>query len=270
MRSFKSACLAALTFLIAFALCFPILWTAFTGLKHETDALASPPTFFVPLTLEHFWQALTGDYLHYFGNTVLAVVISIALAFALALPAAYKLAFFPGPKAKDILFFALSTRFMPGVAVIVPIFLLYTKLGLIDTMTGLVIIYTALNIPIVLWLMRSFFKDVPYELVEAALMEGAPHRTIFAEIVLPLSKAGIATTVFLLLILTWNEFFFAVNLTGQGAATLPVYMASFFTTEGQSWARMSAAAILAVLPVLLIGWVASRSLVKGMLAGAIK
>lgn len=101
-------------------------------------------------------------------------------------------------------------------------------------------------------------------------MEGAPHRTIFAEIVLPLSKAGIATTVFLLLILTWNEFFFAVNLTGQGAATLPVYMASFLTTEGQSWARMSAAAILAVLPVLLIGWVASRALVRGMLAGAVK
>ena len=124
--------------------------------------------------------------------------------------------------------------------------------------------------PIVLWLMRSFFRDIPYELVELALLEGAPHRTIFAEIVIPISKAGLATTAFLLLILTWNEFFFAVNLTGQGAATLPVYMASFFTTEGQSWARMSAAAILAVAPVLLIGWVASRAMVKGMLAGAVK
>jgi sorbitol/mannitol transport system permease protein len=203
-------------------------------------------------------------------NTTIAVVASLAAAFALGLPAAYKLAFFPGPKANDILFFALSTRFMPGVAVIVPIFLLYSKLGLIDSMWGLVIIYTALNVPIVLWLMRSFFKDVPYELVESALLEGAPHRTIFAEIVIPLSKAGLATTAFLLLILTWNEFFFAVNLTGQGAATLPVYMASFFTTEGQSWARMSAAAILAVAPVLLIGWFASRALVKGMLAGAVK
>lgn len=270
MRSTRAIGVAVLTFALALALCFPILWTVFTGLKHETDALAVPPTFLVPLTFEHFWQGLTGGYLHYFGNTLVAVSLSITIAFALGLPAAYKLAFFPGAKANDILFFALSTRFMPGVAVIVPIFLLYTKLGLIDSMVGLVIIYTALNVPIVLWLMRSFFKDVPYELVEAALMEGAPHRTIFAEVVLPLSKAGIATTVFLLIILTWNEFFFAVNLTGQGAATLPVYMASFFTTEGQSWARMSAAAILAVSPVLLIGWVASRALVKGMLAGAVK
>ncbi len=270
MRKRRNAGLTALTFAIAIILCFPIIWTAFTGLKSEADAIALPPTIFVPLTLQHYWDGLRGDYLHYLLNTTIAVVASLAAAFALGLPAAYKLAFFPGPKANDILFFALSTRFMPGVAVIVPIFLLYSKLGLIDSMWGLVIIYTALNVPIVLWLMRSFFKDVPYELVESALLEGAPHRTIFAEIVIPLSKAGLATTAFLLLILTWNEFFFAVNLTGQGAATLPVYMASFFTTEGQSWARMSAAAILAVAPVLLIGWFASRALVKGMLAGAVK
>ena len=182
----------------------------------------------------------------------------------------YKLAFFPGSKANDILFFALSTRFMPGVAVIVPIFVLYTRLHLVDTVFGLIVVYTALNIPIVLWLMRSFFRDIPYEIIEAALIENASHRVIFFEIVLPLSKAGLATTGFLILIMTWNEFFFAVNLTGRDAATLPVYMASFLTTEGQSWARMSAAAILAVLPVLVVGWVASRALVKGLVTGAVK
>ena len=153
---------------------------------------------------------------------------------------------------------------------IVPIFLLYTKIGLIDSLFGLVALYTTLNIPIVMWLMRSFYRDVPYELVESALLEGASHRVIFFEIVTPLATAGLATTAFLLMILTWNEFFLAVNLCGRGAATLPVYMASFFTSEGQSWARMSAAAILAVAPVLIAGWIASRALVKGSLAGAVK
>lgn len=262
--------LTVLTFIIAFAMCFPIIWTLFTGFKSEADAIAVPPTVFVPLTLDHYRDALFGDYAHYLGNTLIAVVSAILVAFALGLPAAYKLAFFPGRKSNDLLFFALSTRFMPGVAVIVPIFLLYTKLGLIDSLPGLVIMYVTMNIPIVIWLMRSFFKDVPYELIESALMEGAPHRVIFFELVLPLSKAGLATTTFLLLILTWNEFFFAVNLSGHDAATLPVYMASFLTSEGQTWAKMSAASLLAVLPVLLIGWIASRALVKGTLAGAVK
>lgn len=271
MRSpMKQMALVAATFLIAFALCFPIIWTFFTGLKSETDAISVPPRIFVPLGFDHYVGALGGDYLHYLINTLVAVFASMLAAFALALPAAYKLAFFPGKRANDVLFFALSTRFMPGVAVIVPIFLLYTKIGLIDSLVGLVIMYTTLNIPIVLWLMRSFFKDVPYELVEAALMEGASHPRIFWEVALPLSRAGLATTAFLLLILTWNEFFFAVNLSGHSAATLPVYMASFFTTEGQSWARMSAASIVAVFPVLVAGWLASRALVKNMLAGAVK
>ena len=147
MRKRRNAGLTALTLAIAIVLCFPIIWTAFTGFKSEADAIAVPPTIVVPLTLQHYWDGLKGDYLHYLLNTIIAVLTSLAAAFALGLPAAYKLAFFPGPKANDILFFSLSTRFMPGVAVIVPIFLLYSKLGLIDSMWGLVIIYTALNVP---------------------------------------------------------------------------------------------------------------------------
>lgn len=269
-RKRATALLTLLAFAAAFAFCFPILWLFFTSLKGEADAIATPPTVFVPLSLDHYATALSGDYLHFLRNTLVVCAASILLAFALGLPAAYALAFFPGRKANDLLFFALSTRFMPGVAVIVPVFLLYTRLGLVDTLSGLVVMYTTLNLPIVVWLMRSFFKDVPFELVEASLMEGASHPRILWETVLPLSRAGLATTTFLLLILTWNEFFFAVNLTGRDAATLPVFMASFFTSEGQSWARMSAAAVLAVLPVLLLGWIASRSLVRNVLAGAVK
>ena len=266
----RDVLISVLTFAVAFVLFFPILWLFFTSLKSETDAIATPPTLFVHLHLDHYVAALSGDYAHYLANTLIAAISSIVAAFALGLPTAYKLAFFPGKKANDLLFFVLSTRFMPGVAVIVPIFLLYTRVGLIDTLPGLVIMYTTLNLPIVIWLMRSFFKDVPYELVEAALIEGASHARILWVMILPLSKGGLATTAFLLLILTWNEFFFAVNLSGRAAATLPVFMASFFTSEGQSWARMSAAAVLAVLPVLLVGWVASRALVRDMLTGAVK
>lgn len=266
----RNAPITVLTFAIALILCFPIFWTIFTGLKSETDAISVPPTVFVPLSLEHYGRALSGNYSGFLVNTLLAVAGSLLGAFALGLPAAYALAFFPGRRANDVLFFALSTRFMPGVAVIVPIFLLFNQLGLIDSLWGLIIIYSTLNLPIVMWLMRSFFRDVPYELVEAALLEGASHPRIFFELVLPLSKAGLATTSFLLLILTWNEFFFAVNLTGHAAATLPVYMASFLTTEGQTWARMSAAAIVAVFPILAVGWIAARALVHGRLAGAVK
>lgn len=265
-----SSAVAAATFLVAFILFFPILWTALTGLKSESDAIAIPPAVFAPVSLDKYWSVLRGGYLHFLTNTLIVVFGSMISALALGLPAAYKLAFFPGSRAKDILFFALSTRFMPGVAVIVPIFVLYTRLHLIDSVFGLIVIYTALNIPIVLWLMRSFFRDIPYEIIEAALVENAPHRVIFFEIVLPLSKAGLAATGFLILIMTWNEFFFAVNLTGRDAATLPVYMASFLTTEGQTWARMSAAAILAVLPILAVGWVASGALAKGLITGAVK
>jgi sorbitol/mannitol transport system permease protein len=255
---------------LAFGLCFPIVWTFFTGFKGEVDAISTPPRIFVPLGLDKYLGAVEGDYPHFLLNTLIAVFSSMLAAFVLALPAAYRLAFFPGPRAKDLLFFALSTRFMPGVAVIVPIFVVFTRLGLIDSLFGLILIYTSLNIPIVLWLMTSFFREVPFEIIEVALVDGVPHRAIFSRIILPLSIAGLATTGFLVLVLTWNEFFFAVNLTGHNAATLPVYMASFLSTEGQSWARMSAAAILAVLPVLLTGWVASRAFVRGIVSGAVK
>ncbi len=253
---------------IALAFFFPIGWTAFTGLKTEIDALSIPPSIFVPLSLDNYWQALTGDYLHYLYNSIFIVTVSILVSFVLGLPAAYDLAFFPRAKNKDLLFFARSTKFMPGVAVVVPIFFLYSKFGWIDTPVGLIVIYIALNLPVVIWLMRSFFREVPFEIIESALIDGASHRRILWQIVFPLTIPGLATTTFLLIVLCWNEFFFAVNLTGRNAATLPVYIASFLTTEGQTWAKMSAGTILVVLPILVLGWVASRGMVRGLLKGA--
>ncbi|MBX6320835.1 MAG: carbohydrate ABC transporter permease, partial [Rhodospirillaceae bacterium] len=224
----------------------------------------------VPSLDKYLHAFAQGDYLTFFTNTVVVVGVSIAVALAFALPAAYKLAFFPGRRAGDILFFALSTRFLPGVAVIVPIFLVYSRLGLIDTLHGLVLIHVALSIPLALWLMRRFFAEIPPGVIEAAMLDGASHAQVFWRVVMPLSLPGLATTAFLLVIMAWNEFFFAVNLTGRSAATLPVYMASFFTTEGQTWAQMSAAATLAVLPILVSGWFAARGLVRGLIAGSVK
>ena len=159
---------------------------------------------------------------------------------------------------------------MPGVGLIVPLFVLYTRAHMLDTRGGLLILYIALGIPLALWLMRSFFSDLPFEIIEAAMLDGASHWQILRSIVLPLSGPGLFTTAILIVIFAWNEFFFAVNLTSYDAATLPVYMASFFTTEGQTWAKLSAAATLALLPILLLGWLVQRNLVRGLTFGAVK
>lgn len=250
---------------------FPIFWTAFTGLKQETDALSFPPSVFVPLGLGNYVAVFVeGDYSGFVLNSVIAVGVSLALALILAIPAAYHLAYFPGRKANDLLFFALSTRFMPGVATIVPIILIFARIGLLDTYIGLIVLYTALDIPLVLWLMRTFFRDIPFEIIEASLIDGATHARVLLRIVLPLAWGGLVTTCVLVTILAWNEFFFAVNVTGRDTATLPVYMASFLTTEGMGWARMAAALTLAILPIMVLGLSTSRSLVCGLVAGAIK
>jgi sorbitol/mannitol transport system permease protein len=148
--------------------------------------------------------------------------------------------------------------------------LIYAHLGLLDSYGGLLVLYTALNIPLVLWLMRSFFRDIPFEVIEAALIDGASHARVLLRIALPLARGGLVTTSILVTILAWNEFFFAVNVTGRDTGTLPVYMASFLTTEGMGWARMAAALTLAMLPVMVLGLSASRNLVRGLMAGAVK
>ena len=256
---------------LAALLFFPIFWVALTGFKSESEALAIPPVFWFTPSLESYTHAFVqGEFLSFLLNTVILVASSLVASLALALPAAYGLAFFPGKRANDVLFFALSTRFTPGVAVIVPIFLVFTKIGLNDTLLGLVLMHIALAVPLELWLMRRFFAEIPFEIIEAGLLDGGTHPQIFWRLVMPLSLPGLATTSFLVIIMAWNEFFFAVNLAGRSAATLPVYMASFFTTEGQTWAQMSAAATLSILPILLIGWVAARGLVRGLTSGAFR
>lgn len=260
-----------LAYLVSFLIFFPILWTAITGLKLEVDAMRIPPKILFHPTIAHYAEALlASNYAHYAVNSLTIVGISLAIALTLGIPAAYSIAFYKLKQAKNFLFFILSTRFMPGVAIIVPIYILWTKFHLIDTKIGLIIMYTALSIPLVVWLMRSFFIDIPFEIVEAGLIDGLSHLQILCYIIIPLSLPGLATTAILCTVFCWNEFFFAVSLTQFSAGTLPVYMSSFMTTKGQVWASLAAVAICGMAPILIAGWIIQKGLLKGLTLGALR
>ena len=159
---------------------------------------------------------------------------------------------------------------MPPVGVILPLYVIFQKLGLLDSYLGLIIIYTGMNVPLVIWMVRSFMLEIPFEVVEAARMDGVTLWQEIMRMVLPLIVPGLAATALLCFIFTWNEFFFAFNLTTSKAALLSVYISSFKTAEGLFWAKMSAAATATILPVLIAGWAAQRQVVTGLTMGAVK
>jgi sorbitol/mannitol transport system permease protein len=263
---------AAVAVLGAVLLTFgPILWMVLTSFKSEADAFAAPPRILFDPTVGGWYTALfESPFPARLGSTVVVTLFSTFAAFLLGIPAAYALAFAPGRRSDLILLWCISTRMLPPVGVIVPLYILFRTLGLIDTRLGLILIFTAMNLPLVIWMLRSFFLDLPLEAVEAARLEGA---TLFQElrhVVLPMALPGLAATALLCLIFTWNEFFFAFNLTVSRAATLSVYLASFKTSEGLFWAKMSAAATAAILPVVVAGWAAQRQLVRGLTMGAVR
>jgi sorbitol/mannitol transport system permease protein len=170
----------------------------------------------------------------------------------------------------DILFFFLSTKFLPAVGVIIPIFVIARNLHLIDNLLALVIVYTAMNLPIAIWLLRSFFDEIPRDVMQAARVDGASLRQEIQQIALPMILPGLVATVFICLIFAWNEFFFAVNLMATKGATVPMFMISFVTSEGLFWAKLAAAGTMAMLPVVIIGWLAQKQLVRGLSLGAVK
>jgi sorbitol/mannitol transport system permease protein len=197
-------------------------------------------------------------------------VVSTLLVLLLGVPAAFALSLRPVKKTKDVLFFFISTKMLPVVAAIVPLYVIVGDIGMLDNIWTLVILYTAMNLPIAVWMMRSFFLEVPSELLEAASMDGASLWTSVREVILPLVSPGIAATSLICVIFSWNEFFFAVNLTAVQAQTIPVYLVGFITGQGLYWAQLSAAATFAALPVVLAGWFAQNKLVRGLSFGAIK
>ena len=261
--------LTALTYLLAFLFFFPLLWMGMAAFKTEAQAFAIPPVFAYSPILDNFQNALPAYGLA-LSNSLWAAIGSTLLAFALGLPAAFALAVYPTKRANAVLTWMLSTKFMPAVGVIVPLYLIFRNLGLLDTRFGLILMYTSMNLPLVVWMMHSYMTEIPYAIYEAARVDGASVAREFFGIALPLSLPGISATALLAVIFAWNEVFFALNLTSTDAAPLSVFISTFKTSRGLFWAQMSAAAVLTVLPVLIFGWVAQRQLVRGLSFGAVK
>lgn len=256
---------------VALLLFFPILWMVLTSFKGETAAIASPPQFLFTPTLDSYREVQSrADYVHFACNSLLVSGGGTILALLFAIPAAYAMAFFPTKRTRGTLLWMLSTKMLPPVGVLVPIYLLFSTLGMLDTRTGLIVIYALMNLPIVVWMLFTFFKEVPKEILEAGRMDGARTGGEFWFLLLPLSLPGIASTGLLSLILCWNEAFWSLNLTSSDAAPLTTFIAGFSSPQGLFFAKLSAASTIAVAPILVFGWLSQRQLVRGLTFGAVK
>lgn len=248
----------------------PILWLVLTGFHTEVDAASNPPAIFAPLTLENYERVFARNIWPYLLNSLMAAGFSTVLVILLALPMAYATAVKQIKSPRGVLQWVLSTKFLPLIAALVPVFVTFKALGMLDNIWALVIFYTGLNLPIAVWMCHSFLADIPADIMAAAEVDGASLLTILRTIVLPLAVPGIAATALICFIFAWNEFLFALNLTATQAATASVFLVSFITSEGLFFAQLSAAAVVVSLPVVLAGWIAQDKLVQGLSLGAVK
>ncbi|MDQ6732518.1 MAG: carbohydrate ABC transporter permease [Nitrospirota bacterium] len=256
---------------VALLLAFPVFWMVLTGFKTEAEAISRIPHFLFHPTLENYRAVQErASYFHFAWNSVVVSIGSTLLALALAVPSSYAMAFFPARRTKDILLWMLSTKMMPSVGVLVPVYLIFRDMGLLDTKAGLLVVDALLNLPIIIWMLYTFFKEVPREVLEAARMDGAgPLRELY-DLLLPLSLPGIVSTSLLAIILAWNEAFWSLTLTASKAAPLTAFIASFSSPEGLFYAKLSAASTMAIAPILILGWMSQRQLVRGLTFGAVK
>jgi sorbitol/mannitol transport system permease protein len=256
---------------VALLLFFPLGWLLLTAFKTELQAIAVPPELFFSPTLENFHEVQErSDYLHYAWNSVVTSVVSTLLGLAIAAPAAYAMAFHKGKRDKDILMWMLSTKMMPAVGALVPIYVMAQKTQLLDTQLGLIIVFTLSNLPIMVWMLYSSFKEIPNEILEAARMDGATLWQEAFKVLLPLGMGGLASTGLLCLVLSWNEAFWSLNLSSAKAGTLATLIASYSSPEGLFWAKLSAASLMAIAPIVVFGWFSQKQLVQGLTFGAVK
>ncbi|MFW2383017.1 MAG: carbohydrate ABC transporter permease [Acidimicrobiales bacterium] len=266
--------LSLLTWVVGLLFFFPLFWLVLNGFKEESVANASPTLIFDP-TLDRFsevTEATTGllSFTEAFANSFWIVLISTLLVMIFAVPAAYALAIRPMRKWRDVLFFFISTKFLPIVGAIMPLWIIARDLDLLGTRTILIVLYTAMNLPLAVWMLRSFFAEVPKELIEAAQIDGCSLMGQLRQVILPIVAPGVAATALLCVIFAWNEFFLAIQLNPAGASTIPVWVNSQQKFQGQFLAGLSAASVLATLPVVIAGWVAQKRMIRGLAMGAIK
>ena len=257
---------------IGFLIFFPILWTILTSFKTEAQAINDPPLFlFFEWTLENYGVVQErSDYTRYLWNSIIIAFGSTALGLLVAIPAAWAMAFVPSKRTKDILLWMLSTKMLPAVGVLYPIYLLFIELGLLDSRLGLVVVMMLINLPIIVWMLYTYFKEIPSEILEAARMDGASLREEILYVLTPMAIPGIASTILLNVILAWNEAFWTLNLTAANAAPLTAFIASYSSPEGLFYAKLSAASTMAIAPILVMGWFSQKQLVRGLTFGAVK
>ncbi|MBH3341449.1 carbohydrate ABC transporter permease [Pseudomonas mendocina] len=270
-RRLQSLVIGILAWAIAAVIFFPIFWMVLTSLKTEIDAFATPPQFIFMPTLENYLHINErSDYFAFAWNSVLISVSATLLGMLLAVPAAYSMAFFESKRTKGTLLWMLSTKMLPPVGVLVPIYLLAKQFGLLDSRLALIIIYTLINLPILVWMVYTYFKDIPVDILEAARLDGATTWQEIVRVLLPIARGGLASTMLLSLILCWNEAFWSLNLTSSAAAPLTALVASYSSPEGLFWAKLSAVSTLACAPILIFGWISQKQLVRGLSFGAVK
>ena len=261
----------AAAWVIALLLFFPLGWLALMAFKTELQAISVPPLWWFTPTLDNFREVQErSDYLLYARNSLITSVLSTVIGLMIATPAAYSMAFFKSRHTKNLLMWMLSTKMMPAVGALVPIYVLAQKSQLLDTRTGLVIIFMLSNLPIMVWMLYSYFKEIPNEILEAARMDGATLWQEFYRVTFPLALGGLASTGLLCLVLSWNEAFWSLNLSSAKAGTLATLIASYSSPEGLFWAKLSAASLMAIAPIVVFGWFSQKQLVQGLTFGAVK
>jgi ABC-type sugar transport system, permease component len=273
-RRRTNAAIGLVAWMVGLIFVAPVIWMLLTSFHSEPDAATNPPSVFAPLTVE--------GYANFFGadggatpwppllNSLTASIVSTAFVLVLAVPAAYALSIRPVEKWRDVLFFFLSTKMLPVVAGLLPVYLIAQGLGVLDNIWLLIVVYTSMNLPIAVWMMRSFLAEVPGEVLEAAALDGCSLTRSLRTIVIPMVLPGIAATALICFIFSWNELLFARVLTGTVAQTAPVFLIGFVTSQGLFLAKVCAAAVVVSLPVLIAGFAAQDKLVQGLSLGAIK
>ena len=251
---------------------FPVLWTVLTSFKTEGQAINDPPLFlFFDWTLENYAIVQErSDYMKFLWNSIFVAGGSTLLGILIAVPAAWSMAFVPTKRTKDILLWMLSTKMLPAVGVLYPIYIGCIKLGLLDSRLALVIILMLINLPIIVWMLYTYFREIPRDILEASRMDGASLWKEIVYVLTPMAIPGIASTILLNLILAWNESFWTLNLTAAKAGTLTAFIASYSSPEGLFFAKLSAASTMAIAPILILGWFSQKQLVRGLTFGAVK
>ncbi|WP_172329622.1 carbohydrate ABC transporter permease [Mangrovicoccus sp. HB161399] len=272
VKTQRKALNTAIAWGVGLLIFFPILWTILTSFKTEAEAIADPPVWFnFHWTLENYVTVQErSNYFRHFWNSVVISVGSTLIGLIIAVPAAWAMAFVPGKRTKDVLMWMLSTKMLPPVGVLVPLYLIFRNLGLLDTRTGLVFVLTMINLPIIIWMLYTYFREIPSEILEAARMDGASLKEEVIHVLMPMAVPGMASTVLLNIILAWNEAFWTLNLTAAKAAPLTAFIASYSSPEGLFYAKLSAASTMAIAPILIMGWFSQKQLVRGLTFGAVK